>query len=492
MDNQKVYITSIHRNRLNDHEIEVRGYSADWFEYMSVNLKSKTFTEEPNGISFAMKFHRGNSSLNLKNGKFVHLSTSSNGINHNDRIEILCEESQLLIQEIGFLSQLKNIVKSTKQEKRYKESVFKVAALFYRTLYKRKALVLFADRIDKANDNAEFLYQDVQHKDIKKFFVLKKESPDYKRLKKTHHVIPFGSFQHKMLSLVADYMVSSHADYFLLNPFLKDKQIFKGYFNYRFIFLQHGVTKDDLSTWLNRESKDIYYLITSSQQEAKGFLTGDYNYNHNEIQITGMPRFDKLSRENMQKRVVFMPTWRAELAGIIDEQTGKYEYNPDFKESSFFQTINRFLSDPKLAELLKKTGYEFIFIPHPNLVQQKKDFFTSENIKIQTENVDYSHLIQTSEVLITDYSSVAFDFAYNYKRVLYFQFDKGNLVPGYFDYLSMGFGPVVEELSDLIEELSSVLANETKEKKELYEKRVDDFFLYLDQENSRRVAQLIR
>lgn len=187
-----------------------------------------------------------------------------------------------------------------------------------------------------------------------------------------------------------------------------------------------------------------------------------------------------------------MPTWRAELAGVIDQQTGKFAYNPEFKESSFFKTINNFLSDPKLEELLERTGYEFIFIPHPNLVQQKDDFFTSTNIKIRTENVDYSHFIQTSEVLITDYSSVAFDFAYNYKQVIYFQFDQGNLVPGYFDYSSMGFGPVIEEASELVEVLSEILLAETENNRTKYDERVNEFFLYKDQKNSARVSRLIR
>lgn len=322
--------------------------------------------------------------------------------------------------------------------------------------------------------------------------MLRKDSSDFERLEKIAHVIPFGSFKHKVLSLVADYIVSSHADDFLLNPFLKDPTIFNGFFKYRFVFLQHGVTKDDMSAWLKREKKDIYYLITSSEKESESFLAPDYQYNQNEIKVTGMPRFDKLSRQNMKKRIVFMPTWRAELAGIIDQRTGKFSYNPDFKESSFFKTINHFLSHPKLAALLNETGYEFLFIPHPNLIQQKDDFFTSSQVKIQTENIDYSHLIQTSEVLITDYSSVAFDFAYQYKQVIYFQFDKGNLVPGYFDYSTMGFGPVVEEVSELIEELSAMLLLENEESRTLYENSSKKFFLYQDQQNSERVSQLIR
>lgn len=492
MKNQKVYITSIHRNRLNENEIEVRGYSSKRFEYTSVNLKSESFSHEHKGISFSLRFHSGTSELKLNNGVFADLFSFNNGINSNDGVEISFKEDRLLIKKVGFFYQLKNTLKNVRKEKRYKESIFQISALIYRAVHKNQTLTLFADRIDKANDNAEFLYKEVADSKIKKFFVLRKDSADYKRLKKTYNVISFGSFKHKTLSLIADYIISSHADDFLLNPFLKDKKIFKNFFHYRFIFLQHGVTKDDMSGWLNREGKNIYYLITSSEKEAKSFLTGAYGYNQNEIKVTGMPRFDKLSTENEQKRIVFMPTWRSELAGLINQQTGNYDYNPDFKQSLFFEVINSFLSSKELDELLNRTGYEFVFIPHPNLIQQKQDFFKSEKVKVQTENVDYSQLVQTSEILITDYSSVAFDFGYIKKEVIYFQFDKGNLVPGYFNYKTMGFGPVVESVSGVMDELSSVLTDKSEETSEKYEHRINDFFSYQDKKNSQRIIQLIR
>lgn len=492
MKKPEVYITSIHRNRLNDNEIEVRGYSSNRFEYTSVNLKSESFCDEHSGISFSLKFYSDTSELTLNNGVLIDLFNVNNGVNSNDGIEISFKDHQLLIKEVGFLYQLKNILKNVREEKRYKESIFQISALIYRAVHKNQPIALFADRIDKANDNAEFLYEEINHRKIKKFFVLRKDSPDYQRLKQSYNIISFGSFKHKILSLSADYIISSHADYFLLNPFLKDKKTYENFFHYRFIFLQHGVTKDDMSAWLNREGKDIYYLITSSEKEADSFLTEAYNYNQNEIKVTGMPRFDKLSSKNTQKRIIFMPTWRSELAGVINQETGRYEYNSNFKNSLFFEMINSFLSSVKLDELLKNTGYEFVFIPHPNLIQQKNDFFTSEKVKVQTENVDYSYLIQTSEVLITDYSSVAFDFAYNSKEVIYFQFDKGNLVPGYFNYSTMGFGPVVESVSEVIDELSRVLTSESKENRKTYDKRINDFFSYRDKKNSQRITELIR
>jgi len=492
MERQKIYITSIHRNRLNENEIELRGYSSKRFEYTSVNLKSESFSTEHNGISFSLKFNNGSSKLKLNNALLVDLFSFNSGINSNDGIQVVFKDDHLSIKKASFFYQLKDIIVNVKKEKRYKESFFQLIALIVRTIYKNKTLVLFADRIDKGNDNAEVLYKELVHSKVKKFFVLRKDSPDYQRLKQTYNVISFGSFKHKTLSLIADYIVSSHADDFLLNPFLKDKKLFKNFFHYRFIFLQHGVTKDDMSAWLNREGKNIYYLITSSEKEAESFLTEAYGYNQNEIKVTGMPRFDKLSAENTQKRIVFMPTWRSELAGYINQQTGNYDYNPNFKQSSFFEIINSFLSSKELDELLNRTGYEFLFIPHPNLTQQKNDFFKSEKVKVQTENVDYSHLVQTSEVLITDYSSVAFDFAYINKKVIYFQFDKGNLVPGYFNYKTMGFGPVVENVSDVIKELSNVLTDKSVQTRTEYGQRVNDFYTYRDDKNSQRIIRLIR
>lgn len=69
-----------------------------------------------------------------------------------------------------------------------------------------------------------------------------------------------------------------------------------------------------------------------------------------------------------------------------------------------------------------------------------------------------------SSILVTDYSSVAFEMAVQKKSVIYYQFDEEsffsgshNYVRGYFDYRQHGFGPVVINQEQLFDELNKKL-----------------------------------
>ena len=96
-------------------------------------------------------------------------------------------------------------------------------------------------------------------------------------------------------------------------------------------------------------------------------------------------------------------------------------------------------------------------------------------------------------MIITDYSSIAFDFAYLKKPVIYYHYAKEyhfDLEESYFDYKTMGFGEVIKKEDDLIKLIKDYLDNDCK-MKEVYKKRVDEFYKYNDQNNSKRVYNWI-
>ncbi len=65
-----------------------------------------------------------------------------------------------------------------------------------------------------------------------------------------------------------------------------------------------------------------------------------------------------------------------------------------------------------------------------------------------------TEILTDSSLLVTDYSSVFFDFAYMDKPVLYFWFDDENFFAqyekGYFNCRKDGFGPVVKTKDGVI------------------------------------------
>ena len=108
---------------------------------------------------------------------------------------------------------------------------------------------------------------------------------------------------------------------------------------------------------------------------------------------------------------------------------------------------------------------------------------------------DYQSLLSTSSLLITDYSSVFFDFAYLKKPIIYSQFDydeyrKNHYKKGYFDYRKDGFGDVVVNEADVIKCVFDSYNNDFK-LKPTFEKKHDDFFQLYDNKNNERIYEEI-
>jgi CDP-glycerol glycerophosphotransferase (TagB/SpsB family) len=107
-----------------------------------------------------------------------------------------------------------------------------------------------------------------------------------------------------------------------------------------------------------------------------------------------------------------------------------------------------------------------------------------DNIYITDEN--YEKLFEIGSVLISDYSSVTFDFAYLKKPVLYYHVFEPNYVQTYFNYDTMGFGEIAHTVDELVDAVENVIKNGCQMEAK-YQNRVDDFFAFNDTNNSQRV-----
>ena len=363
--------------------------------------------------------------------------------------------------------------------------VFRLLYLILFPFYRNKKIWLFMDRRHQADDNAEHLYKySIKQNDgIKKYYALCEDSNDFNRLKSLKNIVPFYSIKQRLIYLFADKIISSHPDENILNPFWgKNIKYYSGLINSGKIFLQHGVTKDDISVWLKKYDKNLELLVTVSEIERNSFYEYKYNYAEGIVQVLGFPRFDGLENISDKKQILIMPSWRENLS---------YTYKSQINKSEYFKKINSLINNEKLVNLAKKHGYAIIFKPHPK-VYEFIDLFNKKEEVIFDESTNYQELFNNSSILITDYSSVAFDFSYNKKPIVYYQYgDDYNFKEGYFDYETMGFGEVTKYEDDLINIIEEYLINDCN-MKEIYKKRVDNFYMFNDKNNCKRVYEAIR
>ena len=166
-------------------------------------------------------------------------------------------------------------------------------------------------------------------------------------------------------------------------------------------------------------------------------------------------------------------------------------YNTNFKKTDYFKIYNNLIHDQKLIETAKRTGYKLVYLLHPIISAQLKDYGEVDNVElIQATTVNYEKILTESSLMLTDYSGVQFDFAYMRKPVVYYHPPKlpPHYVEGGFFYDTQGFGEICTEHQELVDTLCAYMESGCA-LKPFYRDRQDDFFAFSDHENCKRIFE---
>lgn len=330
------------------------------------------------------------------------------------------------------------------------------------------------DRIHDAGDSGEVLFRRLRehHPEINAWFVIEEGTADHQRLRKEFgkRVVAHGTVEWMALMAHCTELLSSHADLPIMSPpaitaFTEP--------TWRFTFLQHGVIKDDLGSWLNRKKIDLFVTSTTAEHAS---IAGDgtsYPFTTKEVKLTGLPRFDRLHEIGLryppQQRDLLLvtPTWRQWLVDAISLDSQRRVLDDAVLQSEFVRTWTDLLSSPALADLCREHGLRIGFLPHPNLQALLPRLDLPAHVQALTyDGVDVQEYFARARVLVTDYSSIAFNAAYLNRPVVYYQFDadlvaQGGHVgrPGYFSYERDGFGPVTATQDETVAAVAAALAH---------------------------------
>lgn len=348
-----------------------------------------------------------------------------------------------------------------------------------------KKIWVIGEKSYKAQDNGYhfFKYMRTYHPEIPAYYIIEEDSNEAKNVLPFGNVIFYKSPEHFEIMLKANYICTTHHPE-LIYP--TNSEIYTRKIRATKVFLQHGVLGTKNLTNINgNQLKDfnIDLFITSSNRE-KEIVVKDLKFDENQVKVTGLSRFDELFKPNriIKNQILIIPTWRDWLTNL-----------DQLKESEYLARMNDLLHSQKLKEL-SENGTKVIFCLHPNM-QPFIEYFNvpSYITSIKQGDIDVQTLIKDSKLMITDYSSVAFDFSFLDKPVIYYQFDKDRFLgkqPSHINIEKELPGIIVKSQKELEEKLNQIENNNYIVSNNV-KRKASQFVKYKDEKNSERIFETV-
>ena len=340
---------------------------------------------------------------------------------------------------------------------------------------------LLGERIDTAQENGYQLFKYLQDQPVEAYYVIDKESKDYKKIMHEENVLVFGSEKHYEISLKAGVLLCTH-DFENILPYKPAKEFFNYNETYK-VFLQHGVLGRKPAEYHKKYYDDPFDIfIVSSDSEKYDVVVNTMGYKEDEVKVTGLARFDRLPMNHKGKDILLMPTWRDWIN--TDEK---------FLNSEYYYRYKNLLENKRLHDILEKYNVNINFYPH----YRAQPFFnkelinTSEHIRFITlGEKSVQELLIDHALLITDYSSVSFDFTMMNKPVVYYHFDEDR-------FFNRGILRPVNEtfLGDIAETEELLISYIEASIKNNFETNVDDIseiIKYRDHNNCERIYEAVK
>ena len=363
----------------------------------------------------------------------------------------------------------------------------------------KRPIWLVSDRPGKADDNGRAFFEYLcslprTEASPRYVFALDTRIPEAGELRKIGPVVNMRSRRYKVMLALADWVISAYHTRSQRMPFnlvtsayLKPRCV-----RPRFVYLRHGISMNDVSGMVGRSFDNARIMISSARREYRSVLEGAYGYTDREVKLCGLARYDKLY-DDPRKLVTFMPTWRRTLVSRNDR--GDFKLLKGFQSSRFYLFYCELLNHPDLIRACEECGYALQLMIHPNLAKALPKFSGLKHVRLLSPHESYRRLFAETSLLVTDYSSVAFDFAYLRKPVVYCQFDRDEFFgdqyrEGYYDYERDGFGEVETSVDAAAARIVEYIRGGCR-MKDAYADRVGGFFAYTDRDNRKRIHKEI-
>lgn len=376
----------------------------------------------------------------------------------------------------------------TKLYKIKEKLAYEIYILLKPYLEKKEIWLIYEKFSETAQDNSfyffKYCYENYPDKNI--YYIITKDSKDYKNIEKyKDRVIHFMSIKHLVYLCAAKLLISSESKGHSYAWRVQTGNIKQELNTKKMVFLQHGVTAlKRVDGVFKKTSANAVDLIVATSEYEKNIIKKYFNYNEDEIIVTGFARWDVLkdkSKDLDKKEIFFMPTWRNWLDEVPEDE---------FEKSRYFINYMEILNSKKLSNILGNDVIINYFV-HPKFKYYIEKFSTnSKNIRIvQPGEIQVNELLMRASLLITDYSSVAWEMYYQNKPTIFYHFDIDDYNKHQGSYLDMEkelFGDVAMNSKELISKIEKYISTDFKHPSKFVEMR-KKYFSNIDNKNCDRI-----
>ncbi|MBR6356405.1 MAG: glycosyltransferase [Alphaproteobacteria bacterium] len=280
--------------------------------------------------------------------------------------------------------------------------------------------------------DAYCLFEEMRAQGIPAYYVVRKQTALYRRLEvenKLENIIAltFSSRTHpnEFMQKIKDVLLRTKC---ILTSFGENSGSVEMFFRrcpaWKYIFIQHGTIFMKESVLYNGylfPKKFDKFLVCSDREES---IWKKYGFTEDKLLKVGLPRWDLLKNlpQPQEKSILLMLTWR-QLNAV------------SFDDSLYKKRLLSLLHNKKLQKYLKQHDINLYFAPHHALAGNSHinfDLSKEGNIQI-IEGGKVSHYIRQCSAMMTDFSSVAFDFMFQHKPVVFYMLDRDDVALGEYD-----------------------------------------------------------